>query len=127
MTANYDDVPITVRIVGDDTKQEKRPTEIRTAHRTFVLTLANPYQQIVGFDPARKLVSLNVIDNNPVVVSGDIAQASDGANTTATITNPNGRMVNAAMGDVAFLGQDELWISAGTYPTKVGITIVREI
>lgn len=128
MTANYDDViPVTVRIVGDDTKEEKRPREIRTAHRTFILTASNPYIQVAGIDPARKLISLNVVDANPVVVGGDITQASDLNNLAATITSPNGRLINSALGDINILGQDECWISAGTYPTKVGVTITREI
>lgn len=128
MTANYDDpVPVAVHLVKDDTKTEKRPKEIRTSHKTYTLTLANPYVQVVGVDPARKDIYLNVIDANPVVISGDIGQASDLSNTTTPITNPNGRLITSALGEIRICGQDEMWLSAGVYPTKVGVTIVREI
>lgn len=130
MTANYDEpvsITVPVHIVGDDTRQEKRPKEIRTSHRTYVLTAIQPYVQIVGFDPARKLISINVADSNPVIVCGDITQASDAANTAPTAATPNGRIVTQGLGDVGFLGQDEMWIAGGTYPTRVGVTITREI
>jgi len=124
---NYDVPPVIVHMVKDDTKVQERPKETRTSHRTITLTAANPYQQIAGVDPARLRIQLNVIDNNPVVVSGDIGQASDLNNTAATITAPNGRMITSAMGETNIPGQDEMWLSAGVFPTKVGMTIVRQI
>jgi len=124
---NYDVPPVIVHMVKDDTKVQERPKEIRTSHRTITLTAANPYVQIAGPDPARVRIQLNVIDANPVVVSGDIGQASDLSNTAATITAPNGRMITSSMGETNIPGQDEMWLSAGVFPTKVGMTIVREI
>lgn len=125
LTANYDDViPLTVHVVQDDTK-EKRPKECRTSHRTIVLVLANPYAQIAGYDPARVNVYVNVMDN-PVVISGDISQASDLANTTGTLATPNGRLMQVG-NDYVIPGQDEMWVSSATYPTRIGLTIEREV
>lgn len=123
--------PITVHVVADDTKSpEKRPEEYRSAHRTIVLTAANPYQQIVGYDPGRVMLRINVFDN-PVVLSGDISQASDLANQSAALVAPNGRLLGAGAGiasvEYEIFAQDEQWVTTGTYPTRVGITITRKI
>lgn len=126
MTANYEDdvPPLLVKIVQDKSK-EKRPTEYRTAHRTIVLNAVNPYVQLAGYDPARIEVYMNVMDN-PIVLCGDISQASDPANTTGTLLAPNGRMMPIAI-DYCIKGQDEMWIATAVYPTRVGFTIVRKI
>ena len=122
MTANYDDAipPVLVQVLG-----EKRPKEYRTSHKTVVLNAANPVVQIAGYDPARIEVYMNVLDN-PVVLSGDISQASDLANTTGTMTAPNGRLMAIGI-DYCIKGQDEMWISTNTYPTRVGYSVLREI
>lgn len=128
-----DDVihPVTVHIVKDDTKTgEKRPEEFRTSHRTIVLTAANPYALIGGYDPARVWIKLNVFDNN-VVLCGDVSQANDLSNQTTGLNFPNGRLLGAGAGvasvEYEIHGQDEQWIVTGTYPTRVGITITRKI
>lgn len=125
-----DEKPITVHLVKDDTKGEKRPEEYRSAHRTIVLTAANPYQQIAGYDPGRVMVKINVMDN-PVVLCGDVSQASDLANQTSGLTNPNGRILGTGAGSASIeyeiLAQDDQWIAAAAYPTRVGITITRKI
>jgi hypothetical protein len=120
--------PVTVHIVQDDTKGEKRPEELRTAHRTIVLTATTPYAQVVGYDPARAWIKINVFDNN-IVLSGDISQASDLANQTSTLAAPNGRLLGGTGASVEYeiYGNDEQWITTGTYPTRVGITITRKI
>jgi hypothetical protein len=108
---------------------EKRPKENRASHRTVVLTSANPTYNIAGFDPARKCVSINVLDN-PVILSSSTSMASDPANTVVAnaFANPNGRLLPLSNGSEYYLEtQDELWLSANTYPTRVGITIIREI
>jgi hypothetical protein len=126
MTANYDDPipPVLVKVIEDESK-EKRPTEYRTAHRTIVLTATNPYVQLAGYDPARMEVYMNVLDNS-IVLSGDISQASDAANTTGTLAAPNGRVMPVGI-DYCIKGQDEMWISGPTYPTRVGFTIIRKV
>lgn len=126
MTANYDDVvpPILVQIAPDPSK-EKRPKEIRTSHRTIVLSANVPYALVAGVDPARIAVLMNVMDN-PIVLSGSISEASDTANLTGTLINPNGRLMPVNV-DYKIPGQDDMYISAATYPTRVGVTIVREI
>lgn len=125
-----DIVPLDVNIVsGTLNIGEKRPKENRAAHRTVVLTAANPSFNIAGFDPARKCVSLNVMDNT-VVLSSSTSAANDPANTAIAnaLANPNGRILPVSNGSEYYLEtQDELWISANTYPTRVGITIIREI
>ena len=126
MTANYDEVPpIPVHIISDATKDMLRPVEWRTANRTIILNAANPVAQLVGYDPARVEIYLNVLDN-PIVLSGDISAASDLANTTGTMTAPNGRLMPVGI-DYCIKGQDELWISTNTYPTRVSFTILRKI
>lgn len=91
LTANYDDTEfmptVNVRIIEDLNKAKDRPEEHRTAHRTIVLTAANPYAQLAGYDPARIGIWLNVMDN-PIVLSGSISEASDIVNTVVTINQP---------------------------------------
>ena len=123
MSVDYDNTnPITVKIVEDTTK-EKRPEELRVAHRTIVLTATNPYLQVAGFDPALKMIRMNILDN-PIVLCKSISQASDQNNTTGTMTAPNGRIMPIGI-DYVIPGPDEMWISTNTYPTRVGITYVR--
>jgi hypothetical protein len=126
MTANYDDVipPIAVKIISDPAL-EKRPTEIRTSHRTIVLTVANPYALVAGNDPARREVLINVLDN-PVILCGSISEASDVNNAVTGLTAPNGRIMPVGV-DYKIPGQDDMYIAAATFPTRVGVTIVREI
>lgn len=120
--------PLEVHVVGGTVDVgEKRPKENRASHRTAVLNAANPTFNIAGFDPLRVCVYIDVMDN-PVVLSSSIGQASDLANTTGTLTNPNGRILPVSNGAEYHLEtQDELWLSTNTYPTRVGFTIVREI
>ena len=131
LTANYDDVtsadipPINVRIIEDANKAKDRPSEFRTAHRTIVLNAANPYTQLAGVDLARVGIFMNVMDN-PIVLSGSISEASDANNTTGALAAPNGRLMPVA-NDYVVRGQDEHWVSAAVYPTRVSFTIVRKI
>lgn len=120
--------PLDVNIVsGTVNVGEKRPKECRVSHRTIVLNASNPTYNIAGFDPARKCVTINVLDN-PVVLSESIGQASDLANTTGTMLNPNGRLLAVSNGSEYYVEtQDELWLSTNVYPTRVGFTITREI
>ena len=121
--------PLLVTVVSGtvDIGNDKRPKECRTSHRTVVLTATNPTYNVAGYDPARKEVYINVLDN-PVVVSDSTSMASDPANTTGTLTNPNGRILPVSNGsEYCIPGGDEMWLSTNTYPTRVGITIVREI
>jgi hypothetical protein len=117
--------PLSVAIVSDATKIEKRPTEIRSSHRTVVLTAANPYVQITGYDPARCEIRMDIMDN-PVVLCRSVSAASDLNNTTGTMTAPNGRLMPPGV-DYTILGVDELWLSTNTYPTRVGLSIFRQI
>jgi hypothetical protein len=120
--------PLDVNIVsGTVTVGEKRPRECRASHRTVVLTATNPTYNIAGYDPARKCITINVLDNS-VVLTESTGQASDLANTTGTLTSPNGRLLGVSNGSEYYIEtQDELWLSTATYPTRVGFTIIREI
>jgi hypothetical protein len=122
--------PLDVNVVsGTVNVGDKRPKENRASHRTVVLTATNPTFNIAGFDPARKCVNVNVMDNT-VVLSSSISAASDPQNTVVAnaYANPNGRILPVSNGSEYYLEtQDELWLSANTYPTRVGITIIREI
>lgn len=120
--------PLDVRVVsGTLDIGQKRPKECRASHRTAVLTAANPTFNIAGFDPMRKSIALNVLDN-PVVLSSSISAASDPGNTSGGLATPNGRILPVSNGsEYNFETQDELWLSAATYPTRVGFTIIREI
>jgi hypothetical protein len=120
--------PLDVHIVSGTVEVgTKRPKECRASHKTIVLNAANPTYPVAGFDPARKCISINVLDN-PIVLSESSGQASDLANTTGTMLNPNGRLLGVSNGSEYYIEtQDELWFSTNTYPTRVGFTIVREI
>lgn len=127
MTANYEDTvpPLMVHLVKDETK-EKRPVELRTAHHTIILNLAQPFAQIAGYDPARKEVYLNSV-TNPIVLCGSTSEANDANNISVTpIIAPNGRILTPNV-DYCIPGQDEMWIACSTFPTMVGITVVRVI
>jgi hypothetical protein len=125
MTQTIEAIP--VHVMADDTKEEKRPKEYRVTHRTFLLTANNPSYNIVGYDPARCKMYMNVLDN-PVVLSGSTSQANDANNLTGTLTAPNGRILPISNGsEYCIEGPDETWISTNTYPTRVGVSIVREI
>lgn len=120
--------PLDVNIVsGTVDIGTKRPKERRASHKTVVLNAANPTYNVAGYDPARKTIYFNVLDN-PVVLSDSIGQASDLANTTGTMINPNGRLLAVSNGsEYCFESQDEVWLSTNVYPTRVGFTIIREI
>lgn len=203
--------PLDVNVVSGTVNigNDKRKVENRTSHRTVVLTANNPTYNVAGYDPARKEVYINVLDN-PVVLSDSTSMASDQANTAAAIsitptqpgipasgvavqntnqvpvqvviagftatqvfvngiqvgtgngtytvpangaisitytiagtwtwtfvtaqfsslglTTPNGRILPVSNGsEYCIPGSDEMWLSTNTYPTRVGITIVREI
>lgn len=126
--------PVLVHLVGIDpgvkvesAPAEKRPTELRASHRTAVLTASNPTYNIAAFDPARECIRLNVLDN-PVVLSSSTGMASDPGNTGGGLATPNGRLLSVSNGsEYDIPGPDEAWLSAATYPTRVGITIVRRI
>lgn len=121
--------PLDVNIVsGTVNIGEKRPKECRASHKTIVLSAGvNATYNIAGYDPARKCISINVLDN-PVVLSDSIGQASDLANTTGTMLNPNGRLLPVSNGSEYYIEtQDELWLSTNVYPTRVAFTIIREI
>jgi hypothetical protein len=122
--------PIDVNVVSGTLEVgTKRPKECRASHRTAVLNAANPTYNVAGYDPIRKCVILSVLDN-AVVLSDSIGQASDLANTAIAnaYANPNGRLLPVSNGSEYYLEtQDEIWISANAYPTRVGITIIREI
>jgi hypothetical protein len=101
--------------------------EVRAAYRSVVLTAANPAQQVAGYDPLRKLIRFSPA-SNPYVISGSISQASDPNNLVASATAPNGRYVPANLGtEVLTEGQNDVWVSAGTYPTIIGFEIVRKV
>jgi hypothetical protein len=119
--------PLNVYVVGTSVKGDKRPEELRTSHKTYVLNAINPVLQIAGYDPARQELYISVLDN-PVVLSGSIGQASDTVNTTGTMQNPNGRLLPVSNGaEYCCKGQNEAWISTNTYPTRVAISVVRKI
>lgn len=104
-----------------------RPKELRVTHKTIVLTSTNPVAQLAGVDPARVEMLVNVLDN-AVVLSSNISQATDSANTTGTLAFPNGRVFPANSGEYRIPGgSNEIWFSAAAYPTRVGTSIIREI
>lgn len=127
MSAEIDIPPLNVYVVGTAVKGDKRPKETRVSHKTYVLNASNPVLQIGGYDPARLEIYINVLDN-PVVLSGSIGQASDLSNTTGTMLSPNGRLLGVSNGsEYCFKGENEAWISTNTYPTRVAVSVVREI
>jgi hypothetical protein len=117
--------PLSVHVANLD-ELNKRPKEVRVSHHTYVLTASNPYLQIAQYDPCRTELHVEPIAND-VVLSGSISQASDANNLAATIANPNGRILSHLVGEYIVPGQNEAWVSVGTYPTMVGVSIVREI
>jgi hypothetical protein len=126
----YTDVPpLNVHVVGGLpplTIPDKMKKECRVAHRTFVLTAANPYMNILPYDPLRKEIHVETIDN-PVIISTSVSQASDLNNQAAGLAAPNGRILATNVGEYVIPGPNETWLTAATFPSRVGVTIVREI
>lgn len=99
----------------------------RAAFRSFVLTAANPYQQVAGSDALRECIRISPV-TNAIVVGGSISQASDPNNLGAAITQPNGRFIPAGTSNEFIVeGTNEVWFSTGTYPTIVGVEIIRKV
>jgi hypothetical protein len=104
--------------------------ECRSSFRSIVLTAANPYQQVAGFDPLRERIKLSGVAN-AVVVGNSISQASDPNNVANPYVAPNGRFIpgGAALAAIEWTieGTQEVWLSGNTYPTIVGIEIIRKV
>lgn len=116
--------PIKVEITNHP---EPENCEVRSAYRSAVLTSTNPFTQIAGFDSLREAVHFSPAANS-FIICGNVSQASDPNNLIALTTNPNGRYVPAnANFDVIAHGQNELWVTGGTYPTIIGYEIVRKV
>lgn len=82
--------PMHVHVVSMPAAIPDRPKEVRTSHKTVILTAANPSQLVVGVDPARKEVHIEPL-NNSVVMSSSTSQAGDPGNQVAfvnAITQP---------------------------------------
>lgn len=127
MNAETDIPPLNVFVVGTAEKGEKRPKELRVSHKTLVLNASNPAIEIAGYDPARDEIYMSVLDN-PIVLSNSYGQANDLANITGAMTAPNGRLLPVSNGaEYCIKGPNETWISTNVYPTRVGISVVREI
>jgi len=117
--------PLPVHVVNHP---EPKRYEIRAAYRSAVLTVTNPFAQIAGYDPLRECIRFSGGNVNAYVISGSISQASDANNLAAVIANPNGRLIPAAANWAPFTeGQNEVWLSAGVYPTIIGYEIIRKV
>jgi hypothetical protein len=120
--------PVPVTVVNHPTPSRY---SCRSSFRTIVLTATNPYAQLAGADPLRKCVRISGVQN-PIVIGNSISQASDPNNLAAAIANPNGRYIpgGAALQAMEWIvegGDNEIWFSAGVYPTIIGCEIVREV
>lgn len=105
---------------------QKIPRGKRVSSRTIVLTAANPSYQAAQVDPARIEMHIEPI-TNPVIMSHSISQANDASNTVSPFVNPNGRILSNLVGEyIVPGGENEIWFTTNTYPTLIGITIVRE-
>lgn len=123
----YGVAPLAVHVLNFPAKEQERPKEIRVSHRTIALTAANPFVLAAQVDPAR--IEAHVEPNtNPVIMSSSLSAASDPANQATPYVNPNGRILNNTVGEyVVPGGANEIWFTGNTFPTLVGITIVREV
>ena len=115
--------PLEVKVVNHP---EPRKFERRAAYRTAVLTAANPYAQLAGYDPLREYIRFSGAAN-AYVISGSISQASDAANVATPYVNPNGRLVQANSLEIVTEGQNDVWLTGNTYPTMVGYEIIRKV
>lgn len=116
--------PVPVEVVNHP---EPKRFEVRAAYRSIVLTANNPSAEIAGYDPLRECIEFSPAAN-AYVISGSVSQANDPNNLAATIVNPNGRYIPANAGfQVTTTGQNDVWVSTGTYPTIVGFQIIRKV
>lgn len=115
--------PIQVEVTNHP---EPKKFEVRAAYRSAVLTSANPVMQIAGYDPLRERIRFSPAVN-AYVISGGISQATDGSNTAASIVNPNGRFMPSGTAEYVSEGQNEIWVSTGTFPTVIGYEIIRRV
>ena len=93
-----------------------------------MLTATNPYVQVAGFDPLRDCIKF-AGHANSFVVAGSVGQAADPNNAIAPPTAPNGRFIPAAATNVEFTvhGQNEIWFAGNTFPTVIGVEILRKV
>lgn len=114
--------PVPVQVVNHP---EPKKYEIRSTHRTFVLTATNPFANVAGYDPLRMCIYL-VSKTNDVIVASSVQQAADPNNAASPYTAPNGTLVPAGI-RWKREGQNEIWLAANTFPTMVGVEILRKV
>lgn len=118
-------VPLQVEVTNHP---EPKKWERRAAYQSKVLTASTPFDQVCGYDPLRECVRFSGGNANPYVISGSKSQASDVNNLAAVIATPNGRYVPAnAAYETTAEGQNDIWVSAGVYPTIIGYEIIRKV
>lgn len=119
--------PIPVMVLNHP---QPKSYERHSAFRSFVLSAANPYQQVAGYDPLRECIRVSGVAN-AIVICGSISQASDPNNTVSPFAAPNGRFIpgGAALAAMEWTvdGTGEVWIATNTFPTIVGVEIIRKV
>lgn len=117
--------PIPVQVINHP---EPKRYEKRAAYRTFVLTAAQPFVNVAGYDPLRICIRLTG-HTNSFVIAGSVSQASDPNNAVPNPPAPNGRLIPANAINVEFVteGQNEIWFAGNTFPTVIGCEIIRKV
>lgn len=84
----YGNEPLFVHVTNlkDMGLEDARSKELRASHRTLVLSAANPFLNIAPYDPARREIHIDPIDN-PVIITSNVSQASDPVNGPLSISS----------------------------------------
>lgn len=122
-------LPIRVHITGTDVvapaAAAKRQKRLTLSPHTITLTAQNPFMSLCGQEPNRTLVKVLVTDN-PVVLCDSAGQAGQLPNTVAGLTNPEGAYLPVSTIFYDFPTNDQLWVAAAVFPTRVTVVLVSE-
>lgn len=114
--------PIPVEVINHP---EPKKFERRSTQRTFVLTAQNPFANVAGYDPLRETMFL-IAKTNDVIIASSVQQAADPNNAASPYVAPNGTLLIAGQ-RWERKGQNEVWLAGNTFPTMIGVEIVRKV
>lgn len=121
MTSPNEHEPITVHVKSSDVPftPPKARGLLTDLPRTIVLTSAEPSRQLLPAEPGRVYAILQVLDNDAVLCRSK-GEAQAGANQTSTLAEATGAVIPTGV-VVPLRGEAELWITTGTYPTRISV------
>jgi len=111
------------------------PQDIKPEKEAQCLTVVNtgtellqaveqPAHVLLPEDPDREWAIITALDN-AVVICHTVAQANDAANSTNTLAQPTGSVIPINQ-PYPLTGQNKLWVTTGTFPSRVSVIVGRK-